>query len=352
MDSRQILEQVRSNQQQLEKFQQMELRLLEATSLSELVKVLVEDYPREFALDAVGLTLFDWNGELNEFMSDKTELPPGVAISAVQEAVRQVYFSAGGIRLGAYDPKSHAQFFPGRQLNSGSVALLKLARQEHDIGLLALGSRNEYRYEQKLGTTFLSRLAIVTAVCIENALNLERVRQLGYRDPLTRLYNRRFFNERLTQEIARARRGAYPVCFIYMDVDYFKKVNDVHGHAAGDQVLCEVARRIRTQLRLGELLARIGGEEFAIVLADTPLKEAARVAERIRTAMLERYFKLPKDAKQGVTISAGVAELRPTAFSSLEGLGDRLLDSADAALLIAKESGRNQVRCAGGGESD
>jgi len=345
MDSKQLLEQVKSNQQLLEKFQKMELRLLEAASLTDLVRVLVEVYPREFALDALGLTLFDWNGELHEFLPDKKDMPAGVTISAAPVASRQVYLCPGGLRLGVYDPERHAKLFPGRRINSGSVALLKLSRQENDIGLLALGSCNEYRYEQKVGTAFLSRLATVAAVCIENGLNLERVRQLGYRDPLTRLYNRRLFNERLKQEMARAQRAGWPICCIYMDVDYFKRINDVHGHGMGDWVLCEVARRIRMQLRLGELLARIGGEEFAIVLIETQLEEAAVVAERIRVAMEDHYFDLPKGVAQRVTISCGVAELRPEPGESPESLGDRLLDSADAALLLAKETGRNQVHC-------
>ena len=350
MDYKQLLEQAKVNQKRLEKFQALELKLLETNSLSSLVKVLVGDYRREFSLDALGLTLFDWHGDLQEFMSDKSNLPPGAAISAAPDALRQLDHCPGGIRLGEYKPDIHDQFFPGYRIRKGSIALLKLVRQERDIGLLALASRNQNRYEQSAGTAFLNRLATIASVCIENALNLERVRQLSYRDPLTRLYNRRFFSEHLNQGMANAQRSGQPISCIYLDVDYFKRINDVHGHAMGDWVLREIARRIRLQLRLGEPLARIGGEEFAIVLTDTQLEEARTVAERIRLAMEDRYFDLPKGGSHKVTVSCGVAEYRPHAHDELEELGDRLLDKADAALLLAKEGGRNQVRCASTGQ--
>jgi two-component system, cell cycle response regulator len=156
-------------------------------------------------------------------------------------------------------------------------------------------------------------------------------------DPLTGLANRRAFDEALAAAVARAHRAAAPLSVVALDVDHFKRVNDAHGHAAGDAVLRELAARARAALREGDLLARVGGEELAALLPGEPLEGAADAAERLRAAVAAAPF-AAGTAALPVTISAGCAALEP---------GDRdggaLLARADARLYEAKRSGRNRV---------
>ena len=163
------------------------------------------------------------------------------------------------------------------------------------------------------------------------------MQRLAERDALTGLPNRRRLVTAGQDEIRRALRLDHPLAALMLDIDHFKRVNDRHGHGAGDDVLREVARRIQDAVREIDLPARYGGEEFAVLLPDTRAAKAQEVAERIR----EVVGATPIDTRRGalsVTISAGVAVLD-------QDRGDltTLLEAADGALYAAKEGGRNRV---------
>jgi diguanylate cyclase (GGDEF)-like protein len=166
------------------------------------------------------------------------------------------------------------------------------------------------------------------------------MQRMAERDALTGLANRRRLRAAGEEEHRRARRFGHPVAALMLDLDHFKQVNDRHGHAAGDDVLREVARRIQATVREIDVPARYGGEEFAVLLPETGLDTAREVAERIRLAVADA----PIGTRQGpvaVTLSAGVAVLDPRGG----GLG-ALLEAADRALYEAKAAGRNRVAVA------
>jgi len=165
---------------------------------------------------------------------------------------------------------------------------------------------------------------------------LEALAALARRDPLTGLANRRALEEALAREVGRAARDGAPLAVVALDVDHFKRVNDAHGHAAGDAVLAAVAARAAEALRAGDLLARIGGEEFAALLPGATLEAAAEVAERVR-ARIGAAPVPAGEARLAVTVSAGVAALAPAED------GAALLARADARLYAAKRAGRDRV---------
>jgi two-component system, cell cycle response regulator len=177
--------------------------------------------------------------------------------------------------------------------------------------------------------------------------------RLALIDPLTGLYNRRYVGPKLASIAARAlaTNGLFAVMVI--DLDRFKRVNDQHGHAAGDQVLVEVARRLRANLRDSDLLARIGGEEFLVVLPDSSLVEARQIAERLCASVEERPIALTSGLGLTVTVSIGVAVSGAVSVAESHrkaetvpcpgGCADAVVEAADLALLEAKGAGRNQV---------
>src|SRR5690606_13160818 len=125
----------------------------------------------------------------------------------------------------------------------------------------------------------------------------------------TGVHNRRYFEQRLREEIDRALRKGSPLSCLLVDLDHFKAVNDRHGHLIGDVVLREVAEQIKDQLRLSDAMARYGGEEFAILLVQTDAGAARAIAERIRSRIAAQSFKLPGASRLDVTISIGVSTL-------------------------------------------
>jgi len=169
-------------------------------------------------------------------------------------------------------------------------------------------------------------------------LNAE-LEQLALTDHLTNLYNRRYFMQRGVEECKRANRNSQPLTLLMLDIDEFKKINDSYGHEAGDLALQQVAVALKSSLRETDILGRLGGEEFAILLPNTPLHDAASLAERTRQSIANMSFQMPGDALiSTITISVGAA-----AFTDEMSDIDDLLRNADAAMYRAKKNGRNCV---------
>jgi diguanylate cyclase (GGDEF)-like protein len=166
----------------------------------------------------------------------------------------------------------------------------------------------------------------------------EELRLLAATDVLTGLANRRDFMCRAETEMLRTRRYNFPVSVMMMDIDHFKKVNDTWGHGAGDEVIRQVATIARDVCRVVDLVGRIGGEEFAVLLPQTAMNGALLVAERLRETVAGRTVMLANGQTLNVSISIGVADMT----HEDDELG-RLLGRADAALYEAKQLGRNRV---------
>ncbi len=167
----------------------------------------------------------------------------------------------------------------------------------------------------------------------------EDLRKISITDPLTDLYNRRFFQDRINEEIERSRRHGLPVSLIMLDIDNFKHYNDTYGHLAGDEALRLTAATIKNSVRNIDRVARYGGEEFAVILPMTEIAAARDIAERIRSGVAGRYF--PDDALRAtvkLTASLGIASF-PQHADNLSGL----VGNADKALYIAKVNGKNRV---------
>ena len=166
----------------------------------------------------------------------------------------------------------------------------------------------------------------------------EEFKKLANTDPLTHLYNRRFFTEQAEKEYQRVQRYSLSMTLISIDIDHFKTINDKFGHPAGDQVLTEVAKQLKANLRKTDILARIGGEEFSILLPETTAQAAMIFAERIRVE--QSNLRITGDW-QGIiklSISIGVSSL-----NTKDKAFDALFSRADKALYQAKKSGRNRV---------
>jgi diguanylate cyclase (GGDEF)-like protein len=180
-------------------------------------------------------------------------------------------------------------------------------------------------------------LASQASVALENARLHDVVQRQAITDDLTDLVNRRRFMDGLGAEIERARRFGSPLSVVLADLDDFKRINDEWGHHAGDDVLRSFADLVRSHVRDVDVPARIGGEEFAILLPETDAADAARVAERMRHSLSVVPVPVGDNATVQVTCSFGVAELRG------QQSGDDVMRAADAALYVAKGRGKNRV---------
>lgn len=221
-------------------------------------------------------------------------------------------------------------------VNGGSVELIDL---ESTNGCLVNGSKVERacigpNVRIQAGDTVM-KVEFKLATEIEAAQNLKRA---ANSDPLTGIMNRRAFMKLAEQEFAQTQRHRNEMALIMCDADYFKRINDCHGHLAGDQVLQDLAAILQNHRRKGDLLARYGGEEFIVLLPRTDGTDARDWAERIRI-LVENFEFNYKGIDIPVTLSIGVKSYHQGHTENL----DMLIDQADQALYQAKQSGRNKV---------
>ncbi|MEJ5365778.1 MAG: diguanylate cyclase [Desulfosoma sp.] len=172
----------------------------------------------------------------------------------------------------------------------------------------------------------------------------EEVQRLSITDPLTQLYNRRYFNEQLPKLLHASRRHGRPLSLIMTDIDHFKKINDTYGHQTGDRVLEAFAAQIQGSLRVGlDWAARFGGEEFVVVLPETDMDKAGLVAERLRLLVAHTSVESPQGPVR-ITASFGVSGVPGGGYDGLSM--EALVAAADAALYRAKQNGRNRTEMA------
>ena len=221
-----------------------------------------------------------------------------------------------------------AYFYPTRP-TAIAVASIGVA---HAIALLSIpGGGNIDRWCDVMASVTIAAV-VVRALAVRNERLVEQLTAEARIDPLTELLNRRGLAERFDHEIARATRDGSSLAVVALDIDHFKRINDTHGHEAGDRALTWIAHRLSEQTRGADITARIGGEEFLVVLPGAGLESAFEFAERLREGIAEH-------APFSLTISAGVAAGAAPSVAALTG-------AADQALFAAKRAGRNRTRAA------
>jgi diguanylate cyclase (GGDEF)-like protein len=313
-----LTEEAAKNEAILKSSQAREMKLLEAESLDTLLLLLTQGLEDSYRLEAVSLVLCDPYHKVRHLLWSDGISPDSVPGLRFVDTIKHLVSEAGDFtqpRLGPYKRRSHRCLFPQAD-RLGSVALMPL-----------------------------HHLATIASFCMENVVNRACLVRSGLTDVLTGMHNRRYLQDRLRGELASAHRTQTPLACLILDADHFKRVNDEHGHLAGDSVLREIARRVITQIRANDVGARFGGEEFAVLLPGTSTEVAAKLGERIRESISRTPVELSDEQRVAVSVSVGVASVIPARnVANLDRVADDLFAAADAALYQAKQDGRNCVR--------
>jgi len=224
------------------------------------------------------------------------------------------------------------------------VIAFPLSCRGRRVGALIGLDRMPSTREPRLAPVILRAVRVLlepAAVALDNAMQLRRAEALSVTDDLTRLYNTRYLNSVLRRETKRASRSGRPLSLLFLDLDGFKGVNDKHGHLCGSRALIEAAAVIRGSARETDVVARFGGDEFALILPDTGGEGAFAVGERIRERIAAHEFLASDGLNIRLTASVGVATLPDVAASA-----DELVHAADKAMYQVKESGKNGIQIA------
>lgn len=230
-------------------------------------------------------------------------------------------------------------------LHSASSLCIPMMAQNDALGVLCITPRIAEDEAGETGaplSTSMQNLAKTaadqTALAISNIRFRETLQNQSIRDPLTKLFNRRYLEESLDRELQRARRTETPLVVVMLDIDHFKRFNDTYGHKVGDRMLCQVARYLQTSFRMDDIVCRYGGEEFVLILPSSNVDDTLRRIEHMQEDV--RQIRLTAGGQEvgGLELSAGVA-----VFPGNGTNADEMLASADSALYAAKHAGRNRI---------
>ena len=268
------------------------------------------------------------------------------AIEPAAVAVGQWVLKHGAV-CAAQDASADPRFSGGSE---AAVIAFPLQCRGRTVGALVGLDRTPSAREPKFAAPTQAALLGVlepAAIALDNALRVQRAEALSVTDDLTQLYNSRYLSQVLRRETKRASRSGRPLSLLFIDLDGFKAINDTHGHLYGSRALVEAAGLIRQSARETDVVARFGGDEFALILPDTGSEGAAAVGERIRERVNAYRFLQGDGLNIHLTVSVGVATL-PDVAASTEGL----IQAADEAMYHVKEHGKNGIHIAGSGSEE
>lgn len=350
LDLAALLKEARINEEKLIHLQTMEVKLLNSDNFYEVCRILIDDYRRQFNLRAVTLTLIDRGRQLHVYLDENRSEDSAIDLDTLEKNVFFVsdYEKIRALQQFPHEPilaenaDDYADFFGEYAEDVESAAILPLERRGELIGFLGLGSVDPGRYSPEMATDFISRLAAIVAVCVQNAIHLEQVKLMGLVDSLTQVRNRRYFFKRMAEELKRAQRSGEVVSCLYIDIDHFKQVNDEYGHTAGDVALMHAANLLDQVTRDSDVVARVGGEEFGVILPATSEQGARGAAERILEAFRREACELGRSTSVPMTVSIGLACCDASeSIAEPAVLCSKLVDQADKALYQAKHRGRD-----------
>ncbi len=240
----------------------------------------------------------------------------------------------------AKDPRFSRRFDTKTQFETRSILCAPLISRGRTIGVVEIINRLGGRFTNT-DLEVLLTLVEPCAIAIENAILFQRTEQLTITDDLTKLFNSRYLNLYIGREIKRCKRHGIPLSVIFLDLDGFKGINDQYGHLAGSGTLAEVGTILALAVRESDILARYGGDEFVVVLPETPPSGALVIAERLRKAIEEHHFLAAQGLSAHISASFGIASYPDHALTP-EGL----IQKADQAMYRVKERDKNGIEVA------
>ncbi len=308
--------------------EQLQRRLSELQAVSQITEII------HSSLD------FDRVGPLVLEVLTKVVDVPACALFVIDKRKAETLFSASvGIAGAKMDFRSVGGFEDGFEIADSHFACLSVM-DHHQMMVVFCADSDVVEALSEEDRLVLQAVSSELVVAVENSQLYKLTKRLAITDELTSLYNYRFLQQRLDEEIERARRYAKDLSLLMIDVDEFKRFNDTHGHIAGDRALADLGRVLRTNVREVDVVCRYGGEEFSVVLPETDAAGAYVVAEKIREAIaLNEFLDAEHNAGVNLTVSLGLATFPAHATDK-----EALLKMADDALYQAKSGGKDRVR--------
>jgi diguanylate cyclase (GGDEF)-like protein len=333
LSRRRVMLEMERSQRELRVLQEQSARLMATMELDDIYQIAVEGAR---GISEMGVALFLANGKSFKLAGVMGIPVPGRKNFTLKDTLAGMAAKNGELM---YVPNTRGYSLPAIPFNKGDIAsalMLPIVYDMELLGLMALVSSNLDPLSPR-DMELLLVLMNQSAISIKNAMLHAEIKKKSITDGLTGLFNHKHFQERFDHELRRTLRNKKPLSLLLMDIDFFKKINDIYGHQAGDEVLRHVSGMLKGALRDIDVPARYGGEEFAAVLVETDKDSAVMTAERLREELEASLIKA-EGHDISITASFGVATYPVDARTK-----DEIIGRADKALYYAKENGRNMV---------
>ncbi len=349
MEPREEIAELKHQVERLSLFHEVGKALFSTLDLQKILQTIMEKISDLLQPDTWSLLMLD----------EKThELYFEIAIGAGAERLKDVRLKVGEGIAGwvaahaepvliedvSKDPRFNPKFDEITQTNTRSIVCVPIKGREQVLGVIELVNCLGKHSFTRDDIPILKSLADYTAIALENARYVQRIHELTITDDCTALYNARHLNFVLDAEIYRSNRYGYEFSVIFLDLDHFKQVNDVHGHLVGSKLLWLIGDVIKNNLRMIDYAFRYGGDEFVILLPQTSRENALLVVRRIKDLLTSRVFFAEEGLNIKVTASFGLAGFPMDGRSRKE-----LLRMADEAMYLVKNTTRNNIALAGEG---
>ncbi len=335
---------VELNERILQSLQQYELMLLDASNLPALLDVLMFATPAQFSLIGVSLRLHDPEGRIAGLIARNQIYGESLVLEKDSFDMQQLYGATPEVELLAADDSRAAQLnaaYNGMQ----AALMLPLVREGMMVGSFHWASPDSESFSSSVEKTFISHLAAIIAICLENCLNSERISELSLLDPLTRLSNQRALDMELRKEISRAQRNQKPLTVALIDVDGFQDIADNYGNLAGDFTLKAIARHLGQILRHTDHLARCDTSRFAVLLPACGESKGHEIAERLRSDTEFMEIDDGRGANLFASLSLGMVTWSPQSYPAInmEKLSRQVLSAAQQGVRRSTAGGGNRV---------
>jgi len=329
-----LLHWMHENEKLQRKFHTLESRILSILNLQDFFEILLTEMSAIFQVPYVWLSVIKKSSMaslINPLIHSKIIIAKTQFLDS--QEFDQVFGNNSTPLLFTRDLSPCRVFLPGnRKYHSGCIAIAPVQIDGEIVGSLNQWDPSFTRFEPNMDTSFLEQLMMKVSLCLSNVAAHERLKYFAYHDPLTGLLNRRAFETELHREFSRAKRHFQNLSLVFMDLDKFKKINDRYGHDAGDDVLVYVADTIGSLIRDEDIFARFAGDEFVLILPETPSAKAETLMRRVQ-ACLDANPLRHNDIHLNISLSYGIASLRET---TIQNAAD-LLKKADNFLYDEKE---------------
>lgn len=335
MNTNELYDRLKKNEEISRKFYEVEKKILPILEFKNLFEVLLTEIRNQFNVSYVWLSMVK-DSDISHLIEDLSVsatlkghinlIEKDIFLKLIGEGVTPIIRNR--------NTRPYFKLFPkNRNYLIRSIAICPITLNTNIIGSINYASSSKSRFAPELDTVFLEQLSVKVSLCISNVIEHAKLKKLAYQDPLTGLLNRRVIETILSRELNRTKRYKRPLSVAFLDLDYFKKINDSYGHDRGDDLLKYVSQTLKKFTRKSDVVARYAGDEFVIILPETGTEKAAYMMDRIRDFLKTKPF-VYGNATIPVSLCCGIAS---TSNGELMAPKD-LLREADDRLYQEKKS--------------